>query len=156
MRVNNKLVTWSATYSVGVKVIDDQHKELLDLVNDMYNHVTDNEKKERAYFKSIIRQIVNYIKIHFATEEQIMKATKFKGYHEHKRSHDAFVLSVIDIIRDYEAGKRVAISTLTHFIKDWILSHTAIEDKQYFNHLTKRAARRASGRQHADREVMAA
>ena len=140
MRVYDDLVTWSSTYSVGIKIIDDQHKGLFNLVNDMYNHVTDDEEAERAYFQDIIRQAVNYVKIHFSAEEQIMKAAKFQGYTEHKRAHDSFVLSVVDTIRDFEAGKKVSLVSFTRFLKDWILSHIAIMDKQYFDHLIKNAS----------------
>jgi len=146
MNVNDNLVTWSATYSVGVKVIDDQHKVLINLVNDMYNHVTDDEKSERAYFQDVIRQTINYIKVHFATEEKVMRAAEFQGYRDHKRAHDSFVLSVVDIIRDFEAGKKFTLVTFTHFIKDWILTHIAIMDKQYFEHLIKISALKANGK----------
>jgi len=137
------LVTWSATYSVGIKLIDDQHKELFNLVNDMYNHVNnDDEEAERAYFQSVIKQVVDYVKKHFATEEIIMKRTKYKGYAEHKKEHDAFILSVLDIIKKFDEGKRFPLISLTHFIKDWILTHIAIMDKQYFERLRKVASRK--------------
>jgi len=147
MRPNPNLVTWSATYSVGIKLIDDQHKELLNLVNDMYNHVNnDNEEAERAYFQGIIRQVVDYVKIHFATEEKIMKGTKFKGYAGHKRVHDSFILSVVDIIKKFDEGKRVSLIYFTNFIKDWILTHIAIMDKQYFEYLMRIVSRRPNGK----------
>jgi len=146
MKVSDNLVTWSATYSVGIKTIDDQHKMLLNLVNDMYNHVTDDKKAEQAYFQDIIRQAVNYVKIHFATEEKIMRAVKFQGYPEHKRAHDSFILSVVDTIRDFKDGKKVTLISFTHFLKDWILSHIAIMDKQYFEHLIKISALKADGK----------
>ncbi len=100
MTNNTNLVTWSQTFSVGVRSIDNQHKELLDLVNDMYNHVVGDEKAERAYFKKVIDKVVEYVKVHFATEEKILKAIKFRGYAEHKRAHDAFIFKVIENIRD--------------------------------------------------------
>jgi hemerythrin len=141
------LVTWSATYSVGIKLIDDQHKELFNLVNDMYNHVNnDDEEEERAYFQSVIRQVVGYVKKHFATEEIIMKRTKFQGYAGHKKEHDSFILSVVDIIGKFNEGKRVPLISLTHFIKDWILTHIAIMDKQYFERLIKGASRKPNGK----------
>jgi len=146
MRLSTNLVNWSSTYSVGVKTIDDQHKGLLNLVNDMYNHVTGDEKEEREYFKKIIQQAVEYVKVHFATEEKIMLAVKFQGYHEHKRAHDSFILTVVDNIRDYEAGKRVTLSSFTHFLKDWILTHIAIMDKQYFEHLMRIATRKENNK----------
>jgi len=142
MKLNENLVNWSTTYSVGVKVIDDQHKGLLNLVNDMYNHVTGNEEEEREYFKKIIQEAVNYVKVHFATEEKIMRAIKFQGYAGHKKAHDSFILTVVENIRDYESGKRVTLSSFTHFLKDWILTHIAIMDKQYFDYFMKIATRK--------------
>jgi len=147
MKPDTNLVTWSATYSVGIKLIDDQHKELFKLVNDMYNHVNnDDEEEERAYFQGVIRQVVDYVKTQFATEEIIMKKTKFQGYAEHKKVHDSFILSVLDIIKKFDEGKRVPLMALTHFIKDWILTHIAIMDKHYFKHLVKAASRKPHGK----------
>jgi len=147
MKPDTNLVTWSATYSVGIKLIDDQHKELFKLVNDMYNHVNnDDEEEERAYFQGVIRQVVGYVKTQFATEEIIMKKTKFQGYVEHKKVHDSFILSVLDIIKKFDEGKRVPLMSLTHFIKDWILTHIAIMDKHYFKHLVKAASRKPHGK----------
>jgi hemerythrin len=141
------LVTWSATYSVGIKLIDDQHRELFNLVNDMCNHVNnDDEKAERAYFQSVIKQVVGYVKIHFATEEAIMKRTRFQGYAAHKKIHDSFILSVVDIIKKFDEGKRVPLITLTNLIKDWILTHIAIMDKQDFERLIKGASRKPNGK----------
>jgi len=144
MKVNSNLVTWSPTYAVGVKIIDDQHKGLLNLVNDMYNHVADDGKSEQLYFQKIIQEAVKYVKVHFATEERILRATNYKGYAEHKREHDAFILTVVDNIRAFEAGRQNLIS-FTHFLKDWILTHIAIMDKQYFEYLRKIATRKADG-----------
>jgi len=156
MKTNPNLVTWSATYSVGIKLIDDQHKELLSLVNDMYNHVNnEDEEAERAYFKGIIRQAVDYVKIHFATEEKIMKGTNFQGYAGHKKAHDSFILSVVDAIKEFEEGKRVPLISFTHFIKDWILTHIAIMDKQYFEHLMKIATRKSNGKLSITQEAIA-
>jgi len=156
MRPNPNLVTWSATYSVGIKLIDDQHKELLNLVNDMYNHVNnDDEEAERAYFQSVIRQVVDYVKIHFATEEKIMMGTKFQGYAGHKRVHDTFILSVVDIIKKYEEGKRVSLIYFTNFIKDWILTHIAIMDKQYFEYLMRIVSRRPNGKLSVNEKAIA-
>ena len=144
--VKSQLVTWSSTFSVGVKMIDEQHKGLLSLVNDMFNHVVGNEAEERAYFKNIIHKMVQYTKIHFATEEKIMAATKFSGYAEHKRAHDRFVLTVVNYVRDFEAGRKFSLAIFTKFLKEWILTHIAIMDKGYFEYFRKIASRKADGK----------
>jgi len=152
---NANLVTWSQTFSVGIRSIDDQHKELLNLVNDMYNHIIGDEKEERAYFRKVIKKTVKYIKVHFATEEKILKAVKSHSYFTHKKAHDYFILKVIDNIRDYERGKKINITSFTHFLRDWILTHIAIMDKQYFEYFKKVAIRKADERQNIDTEDIA-
>ena len=142
----SELVRWSATYSVGIKLIDDQHKGLLNLVNDLFNHVSADEATERAYFQKVIQTAVNYVKVHFATEEKIMLATRFPGYAEHKKAHDTFVLTVVDSIRDFEAGKKFTLTGFTRFLKDWVLTHIAIMDKQYFTYFKRIASRKANGK----------
>jgi hemerythrin len=146
--LNNEedLITWSNTLSCGVKLIDDQHKELVRLVNEMFHHVTGDQTQEQDFFNRVIGETVKYIKVHFATEERIMIATKYAGYDDHKKEHETFVLKTVENIKDYQEGKRLTLSSFTKFIKDWILSHIAVMDKQYFEHFKKLASRKADGR----------
>jgi hemerythrin len=140
-----EIVTWSNTYSSGVKLIDEQHKGLVDLVNEMFNHVNGNQVQELNYFNRVIQEVVNYVKVHFATEEKLMIATKFSGYSEHKKAHDSFVLTVVANIKDYQEGKRLTLSTFTKYLRDWILSHIAVMDKVYFGYFKKIATRKEDG-----------
>jgi hemerythrin len=146
MRYGSDLITWNTTFMCGVKLIDDQHKTLVRLVNDMFNHVSGNDEEEDVYFNKIIKEAVTYIKVHFATEEKIMIFTKFDGYAEHKKEHDNFVLTVVKNIQSYKAKERFTLLSFTKFLKDWILSHIAVMDKQYFTHLKKIATRKNDGK----------
>jgi len=139
-------VSWSDSYSVGIKLIDDQHKGLLDFVNDLFNHSTGNEADEKAYFKEVIQQAVQYVKNHFQTEERLMITTKYPGYAEHKKSHDEFTLVVVKSVKDFESGKRLVLEKFAYFLKDWILTHVAVMDKQYSVFLRKIATRKADGK----------
>jgi hemerythrin len=125
---------------MGIKIVDEQHKGLLDFVNDLFNHSTGNESEERAYFKKVINKAVQYINVHFATEEKIMISTKFPGYAEHKKAHAEFTLAVVQSADDYESGKKRVLSKFACYLKDWILTHIAIMDVQYAAYLKKIAA----------------
>ncbi|MDR2182333.1 MAG: bacteriohemerythrin, partial [Treponema sp.] len=116
----SELVHWSPTFSVGLKLIDDQHKELLNLTNDLFNHCVGNEEEERAYFQKVIQDAVKYVKVHFATEEKIMLKTKFEGYRDHKREHDTFVLTVVDELKAFNEGKKFNLTNFTRFLKNWV------------------------------------
>ena len=139
-------VTWSDTYSLGIKVIDDQHKKLLDIVNDLFNHASGNEWDEKEYFKSVIRQAVDYIKVHFSDEEKIMISTRYAGFAAHKKCHEDFILAVVKTAKDHEAGKRLTLTSFGYFLKDWILSHIAVMDRQYSSYFRSIATRKADGK----------
>jgi len=146
MAKNSDLITWSNTFACGIKIIDDQHKSMVNLVNDMYNHITGNEWEEQEYLRRVLTTAVKYIRVHFTTEERIFIGTKFVGYLEHKKEHDHFILTVTDRIKEFQSGKRVSLTSFTNFLKDWILTHIAVMDKQYFIYLKQIAVRRPDGR----------
>ena len=145
----SELIKWSATYACGIQIIDEQHKGLVNLVNDMYNHVSGNEAEERAYFNKVIHKAVDYVKTHFATEEKLMLGTKFQGYPEHKKAHEHFILTVVEKIKEFKSGSggtRITLSSFTKFLKEWILSHVAVMDKTYFEYFRVIASRKADGK----------
>ncbi|MCL2441519.1 MAG: bacteriohemerythrin [Treponema sp.] len=145
MPKNTNLIDWSNTFMCGIKLIDDQHKGLVDLVNDMFNHVTEDEEQERKYLNKVLDEAVSYIKIHFATEEKIMDATKYKGYIEHKNEHKKFILTVLEHVEKFNSGTRIPIMSFSKFLKDWVLSHIAVVDKQYFVYFREKASQKADG-----------
>jgi hemerythrin len=138
MKNENESIAWSSKLKCGIKLIDDQHKELVDLINEIYDHVTGNNVQKHHYLNKVIKEAVKNLKSHFATEEKIMLAAKFAGYAEHKKEHDKFVFSIIEKISDYKAGNRDNLSTFAIFLKDWALSHIAFVDKLDFEFLEKR------------------
>ena len=145
-RKNKDQVEWNESYALGIKMIDDQHKELLRIVNDIFNHASSNQQEEQAYFKEVMKQAVEYIKFHFTTEEKIMITTKYRGYEEHRAHHEEFVRTIIKTARDNEAGKRLTLTSLGYFLKDWVLSHIAVMDKKYCDYFRSIATRKADGK----------
>ncbi|MCL1928039.1 MAG: bacteriohemerythrin [Treponema sp.] len=146
VKADGNHVSWSDSYSMGIKIVDDQHKGLLDFVNELFAHATGNEEEERAWFKEVIQQAVQYIKEHFTTEEKYMKATRFPGFDEHKKTHDEFTLTVVKSVKDFETGKRLVLEKFAYFLKDWVLSHVAVMDRQYSDYFRKIATRKADGK----------
>ncbi|MCL2765508.1 MAG: bacteriohemerythrin [Treponema sp.] len=145
MKSKNELIVWSSTFACGIKLIDEQHKGLIELVNDMFNHVTGNEAQEREYLSRVLQKAADYIRQHFTTEEKILTATKFAGYTEHKKAHDNFILKVAENAVLFNSGKRVSLTSFSNYLKDWVMSHIAVMDKQYFQYIREIATRKADG-----------
>ncbi|MCL2242984.1 MAG: bacteriohemerythrin [Treponema sp.] len=142
----NEQIIWSDSFSVGIKLIDDQHQGLFDITNNLYSHVTGNEDEERAYFDEVINQALDYVKNHFVTEEKCMLATNFPDYHKHKKTHDEFTFTVLRSVNEFKSGKSIVLEKFAGFLKEWILSHIAVMDKQYSLYFRKIAAIKRDGK----------
>jgi len=139
-------VIWSDKYSMGIKLIDKQHMWLINFINALFSHATGNENQERIYFQKVIQKAVQYVQVHFETEEKYMIAAKFPGYEEHKKAHDDFVQKIIFSVKSYKAGKKLVLENFAIFLKDWLLSHVAIMDKQYSIYFKKIATLNEDGK----------
>ncbi|MDR2094125.1 MAG: bacteriohemerythrin [Treponema sp.] len=130
---NANLVKWVDAYSVGIPVIDKQHKELVKMTNDLFLGCERTELTV-VYFMKAIQKAVNYSKIHFATEEKYMLKVNYPEYEAHKKEHTAFVTEVLNQIKLFEQGKTAPLS-FALFLKNWLLNHIAISDKKYSSYL---------------------
>jgi hemerythrin len=126
---NSLSVQWDEAFSVGVPVIDGQHKELVRMTNALF------EGCERGgativYFMRTIQGAVNYAKIHFATEEKYMVQVDYPDYEVHKREHESFVGEVLHQVRLFERNQTQPMD-FALFLKNWLLNHIAVSDKKF-------------------------
>jgi hemerythrin len=128
---------WNNRFSVGISLIDDQHKKLVAMTNELYfacNYSTDFGK---AQFEMTIHDAVAYVKYHFATEEKIMEKTSYPGLADHKKEHTEFIKQVLENVKAFQEGKSFVPNQFVRFLKDWILSHIAIIDSKLGVFLTE-------------------
>ncbi|MDR1931336.1 MAG: bacteriohemerythrin [Spirochaetales bacterium] len=129
---NNK-VAWSDAFSVGSKLIDDQHKGLVQMTNDLFTGC--ERRDETVSFMKAIQSAVSYAKVHFATEERFMQKTNYPDYALHKKEHEDFVQMVLKQVKNFEDGNCAPID-FALFLKNWLLNHIAVSDKKYSPYLT--------------------
>lgn len=121
-------IIWSEEFSVGVKLIDDQHKHFIEILNNL-NECIDNAQEEKL--EGILTELVNYKNFHFQTEERYFDEFQFDGAKEHKKKHQELsdkVQAFID--REDEPKIQIALD-LQDFLDDWLLNHLADVDKKY-------------------------
>jgi hemerythrin len=129
------IVTWQNSYSVGIQLIDDQHKELINLTNKLWASCMKGRDASKAIFMQAIRSAVEYVDYHFSTEEKIMERINYPEYGAHKREHTAFVKEVLSQVEDFTNGKEFAPQSFVHYLKDWVLTHIAVCDKKLGHYL---------------------
>ncbi|MDR3335583.1 MAG: bacteriohemerythrin [Treponema sp.] len=129
------LVEWDDKYSVGIPLIDDQHKELIRLTNELFQGCRTGDDDARQYFMSTIRATMDYVKYHFSAEEKLLENVKYPYIGEHKKQHEGFVLQMVNDVKSFQEGKKFVPNSFVRYLKDWILSHIAMMDTQYAKYI---------------------
>ncbi len=136
------LIEWSDELSVGIDEIDDQHKVLVGLVNSMDEAIHSHEGKTAS--AEILNQLVEYTRIHFATEESLMRIFDYPDYDEHKAQHETLLQEAGDLQKKVAAGAAISFQLL-HFLKMWLTQHILDSDKQYTKHFVGHGIKSQSG-----------
>lgn len=126
---------WSDELSVNITEIDEQHQNLINLINNLHEAML--ERKGKEVLGDILDKLAAYTVYHFSTEENYMKKFEYIGFLSHKREHDAFVSKVESFIADYQANKLGISMDLMSFLKDWVSNHIKGTDKKYTNTFQK-------------------
>jgi hemerythrin len=125
------VVKWDDAYSVGIELIDDQHKELVRMTNELSLGCQKGGSEAEIYFMKVIQGAVKYVKTHFTTEEIIMDRLKYPEYLEHKKEHEEFVAEVLRDVKAFESGGKLVPLEFAQFLQKWVLNHIAKSDKRY-------------------------
>jgi hemerythrin len=131
----NILVEWDDRYSVGIPFIDDQHKELIHLTNELFQGCLKGDETARSYFRKTIKGVVDYVGKHFSAEEKMLENVNYPELAEHKKQHEEFVKKVLEDVKSFQDGRKFDPNVLVRYLKDWILSHIAMSDRSYAEYI---------------------
>lgn len=122
-------ISWTESLSVGVKGFDSEHKQLIGFVNEL-NHALVAGSAQRT-MGEILRNLIDYTKIHFRHEEEYMVLHEYSAYVAHKAEHDALTKQVVDYYQRFLDGKTSFSIELLNFLRDWLVNHIQGTDSKY-------------------------
>ncbi|MDA3962387.1 MAG: bacteriohemerythrin [Planctomycetota bacterium] len=121
---------WKPSYDIGYPQIDRQHRQFLDLINDLIAlQLRDQEVIER-----ILVELQAYTQYHFISEENLMLLSEYGDLNTHRGEHDALLQLLDDNIEKYKGGT-VDLHDLVLFLVKWFVTHVSNEDRQLGAHL---------------------
>ena len=122
--------------SLGIKLIDEQHKELINIINLLAHSITNNSQKEDIL--TIVDKLIDYSSYHFDVEEKLLAKFNYeeKDYHikEHKGFTKKFSDLKVDIINDKYYTNKSPIDIAEEvfdFLTDWLLNHILHDDRKF-------------------------
>ncbi len=122
-----KTLEWQSRYEIGIKEIDDQHKHLVDVINDLI--IAKNENKLDEQIGKALKELVAYTQYHFKSEEEFMEKIKYPALPEHRAQHKVLVKQLVKILEDLKDGKIEAGEQLPDILQNWLIKHVFGHDR---------------------------
>jgi hemerythrin-like metal-binding protein len=120
---------WKKEYSVHVEEIDNQHKQLVKTIFELFTAI--NKGSAREELGGILDRLIEYAGYHFATEEKYFKKFDYEFADEHIKEHTSFAKKMLDMQKRH-TNKEIEISfELIDFLEDWLLDHLMTADQKY-------------------------
>ena len=135
------LMIWSQRYSLQVKEIDDQHKKLFAIANNLHEAVS--QAQSRELIGEILDELVDYTNYHFSTEEAYMDRYHYPDPEaaEHRNEHRELVEKVIAIQRRFHSDEADVTLDLLIFLVEWLQHHIGVIDKKLGRFLNSKGLR---------------
>ena len=130
------LITWNDDLALNISEIDDQHKQLVNIINELFDAMMIG----RGYdiIDEILNKLVEYSDCHFATEEKYFDQFQFSESEKHKEEHRYYVEQVNELKKAFDEGKKVREGSddvlsidLWKLLDSWLTDHLMKSDKEY-------------------------
>jgi hemerythrin len=119
---------WSAESNrVCVPEIDDQHKEIFHLANDLHQALAGGALLSAV--ESELRELIAHTRSHFNREEGMMRSQRYRAYAWHKGQHDAIRTTLAELEKSLARGEHEAVLPVLDYFTAWLQTHTAVSDR---------------------------
>ena len=122
-------MTWDDNFIIGIKEIDDQHKILVGMINNLHDAMRDG--KGKLILGEIIEGLSKYTKTHFLNEETLFDKYNYPETDAHRKEHNNFINQIAEFQQGFAEGKLSLSIQVMNFLKDWLKSHILDTDKKY-------------------------
>ena len=122
-------IQWSDTYSVGVPILDEDHKKLIDIIN---RAVEAYERGTAA--GGIIGELEDYARYHFSREEELLRSVDYPELNDHVLEHGQFIEwlgAVRESARMAPDTNFYVAQTAGDYLKKWLITHILATDMKY-------------------------
>jgi len=120
------LMQWKTEYSVGVESMDDEHREMIDLINEIYDRLESDPDADQV--EECLGDIFSTISMHFALEERLMRKNNYEEYQAHKADHEDLLDQIRDLMDDFAADTASGAVKLEQGLSAWFAGHFSTFD----------------------------
>ncbi|MCF7969605.1 MAG: bacteriohemerythrin [Methylococcaceae bacterium] len=120
---------WNDNFETKIPLIDEQHKELVLLLNKLASHLAN--QADALELNSVFDELADYADYHFKSEEMIWKKyfSEDAWYAEHEKTHHSFIAKVLALKAECQPLD-VVISDIIRFLTHWLAYHILNTDRR--------------------------
>lgn len=122
------LFAWRDDLSVGSTLIDNDHRHIITLVNQLFGAMEQGKGKD--VLVKLLDDLIGFTEIHFKREEEIMQRIQYAELSSHKQNHDKLFKAVQDLREKFIDGKSMLSIEVSKFLRDWAIKHIIRDDKR--------------------------
>lgn len=129
------MAMWKDSLKIGVNLIDSEHKELCDRIDNLFAACSQGKGKDEIL--KTVEFLESYTIKHFSDEEKLQRSSSYPKVAEHKEMHEYFKKKIADLKKDIsENGASVGVVSKTnYFLMDWLLNHIQKVDTELANYI---------------------
>lgn len=129
-------ITWNDSYSVGVVLIDNQHKRLINIINELSDAMGAGKGKD--VLGKVLQELIQYVNTHFKTEEDYMVKYSYPEYEAHRYEHEKLTDEIKRFYEDFNAGRALLTIQIMNFLRNWLMDHIVVKDKKFGKFLNEK------------------
>lgn len=129
-------IQWSEKLSVSVQMIDEQHKQLIAIVNGIHDTVVAGA--ERKALSKIFDELISYTVYHFRTEEDFFEKYNYAERAGHKALHNELTQKALELQEAFGQGSATISYEVLDFLHDWLMTHIIGCDRKFGEFLVAR------------------
>jgi hemerythrin-like metal-binding protein len=131
-------MTWDdAAMSVGVGVLDDDHKKMVVMINELFDGIANGQGKNTV--SGIFDRLIAYTVEHFQREELFFAQTGYPDAASHKKQHENMTKRVLAFQQEFKSDPTDArVIEIVNFLWNWLVDHDLIFDRKYGPYLNSK------------------
>jgi len=122
-------IKWQAEYSVGVKELDEQHQNMLNIINSLL--IDQQDEYDAIKLSETISSLIHHAYIHFATEERYLAQTNYPDIKSHVLDHVGFIMRTLELSLKVKEGTKDSRLDLLKYLEKWYSLHVLGIDRLY-------------------------
>lgn len=120
---------WTPTFETGVKLIDDEHRELVAILNEFHLALAKNLGDVIAF--TTLNKLIRYAEKHFADEEALMAKARYPAMRTHVEEHAELMAQVFELNGRLTRREEALSMELFEFLRAWLVEHILGSDMEF-------------------------